>query len=77
MLRAGHIGDFGMVAKKCDGFTLILAGLLVQWRGFKNFSGSLKSCQKIERVRSENSAALVRRVLLRCVTLSRHSQLCF
>ena len=35
-----------------------MAGLLVQWRGFKNFSGSLKSCQKVERVRSENSAGL-------------------
>ena len=52
------IGDFGGVAKKYDGFTFILAGLLVQWRGFKNFSGSLKSCQKVERVRSENSAGL-------------------
>ena len=44
--------------KKCDGFTFILAGLLVQWRGFENFSGSLNSCQKVERVRSENSAGL-------------------
>ena len=53
------IGDFsGVAKKKCDGFTFILAGLLVQLRGFKNFSGSLKSCQKVERVRSENSAGL-------------------
>ena len=43
------IRDFGGVAKKCDGFAFILAGLLVQWRGFKSFSGSLKSCQKVER----------------------------
>ena len=54
--------------KKCDGFSFILAGLLVQWRGFKDFSGSLKSCQKVERVRSENSAGLVSAgVLLRGV----------
>ena len=53
------IGDFGGVAKKCDGFTFILAGLLVQWSGFKNFSGSLKSCQKVERVRRENSAGVL------------------
>ena len=33
-------------------------GLLVQWLGFKNFSRSLKSCQKVERVRSDNSAGL-------------------
>ena len=45
-----------MLRKKCDRFTFILAGLLVQWRGFKNFSGSLKSCKKVERIRSENSA---------------------
>ena len=52
------IRDFGGVAKKCDRFTFILAGLLVQWRGLKNFSGSLKSFQEVERVRSENSAGL-------------------
>ena len=54
--------------KKCDGFTFILAGLLVQWRGFKNFGGSLKSFQEVERVRSENSAGLgLAGVLLRGV----------
>ena len=47
-------------------------GLLVQWQGLKNFSGSLKSCQKVERVRSENSAGLGSAgVLLRGVTLRR------
>ena len=45
------MGDFGGVAKKCDRFTFILAG-------FKNFSGWLKSCQKVEQVRSENSPGL-------------------
>ena len=41
------IGDFGGVAKKCDGFTFILAGLLVQWRGFKISAGSSKAARKL------------------------------
>ena len=52
------IGDFGGVAKKCDRFTFILVGSLVQWWGFQNFSRSLRSSQKVERVRSENLAGL-------------------
>ena len=67
---SGSLGDFGGVSKKCDRFIFILAGLLVQWRGFKNFSRSLKSCQKVERVRSENWAGLGSAgVLLRGVSL--------
>ena len=65
------IGDFSGVAEKCDRFTFILIGLLVQWQGFKNFSESLKSCQKVERLRSENSAGLgLVDMLLRGVNLS-------
>ena len=33
-------------------------GIITLVAGFKNFSGSLKSCQKVKRVRSENSAGL-------------------
>ena len=63
-------GDFGGVEKKCDEFTFILAGLLVQWQGFKKFSWLLKSCQRVERVRKENLAGLDSEgVLLRGVLL--------
>ena len=69
MLSAGH-RRFRRGCEKCDGFTFILAGLLVQWQGFKNFRLSLKSCQKVERVRSENSADVGSTgVLLRGVTV--------
>ena len=41
------IGDFGGVAKKCDGFTIILAELLVQWWGLKISAGRSKAARRL------------------------------
>ena len=64
------IGDFGGVAKKMWRVYIYSDGITSPVAGIKNFSGSLKSWQKVERVRSENSAGLASAgVLLRGVKL--------
>ena len=69
-LLGGYSKISAGLRKKCEGFTFVLAGFLVQRRGFKNFSGSLKSCQKVGRVRSENSAGPgVLQLFLTCLNL--------
>ena len=66
------IGEFGGVAKKMWQVYIYSGGIICPVAGFKNFSGSLKSCQKVERVRSENSAGLgMAGVLLRAVPVAK------
>ena len=53
------IGDFGGVAKKCDGFTFVLAALLVQWQGS---AGLFRAARKLSGSGARTRRALVRRV---------------